>query len=395
MAVTLERLNSTIAAIYGAVGAADGFQHALQQIRTLLNGSSGMLFTPLRDAAEGGFGFVDHLNTDLFAQYRSYYWDKDPWGTEAKRKGLWYEGSTGSDELLISQREFRKHEIYADYLTKLDTVRLCFTVVAGDGNRELPGTHLSIYRGLGSRPFSAEDCRVLALLRPHIANALHLACRLQLAEVQASSAWQALSLLRSGIVLIAGDGMVVFMNEAAERLLTGDHGLFAVRQRANRCQLRARSPDDDRKLQEALGTALRPEEHAVRLGSKSSVVIGRNGAHGPLLATAVPLPARLKGELGGMARAAVLLESPAVRAGAGGDNVLAALYGATDSEGRVADALVAGHRAKTIAVRMGVAESTIRSHIKALYAKTGTRGLPDLVSLLTRVRTTVLDDRDR
>ena len=86
MLITHERLSETIADVYASVGRPESFNGVLRRIRTLLNASSGMLFTPFRDPSDGGFGFVDHVNTDLFANYRAYYWDKDPWAREGERK---------------------------------------------------------------------------------------------------------------------------------------------------------------------------------------------------------------------------------------------------------------------------------------------------------------------
>lgn len=108
-----------------------------------------------------------------------------------------------------------------------------------------------------------------------------------------------------------------------------------------------------------------------------------------LLVTVLPLPAAMP--LGSLARAtaraAIFIESP-TRPLSPAHRAYVALFGLTRAECRVADALLCGLRPKEMAESLSVSESTIRTHVKALHAKTGTRGMSALGMLLTRVAAT-------
>ena len=61
-------------------------------------------------------------------------------------------------------------------------------------------------------------------------------------------------------------------------------------------------------------------------------------------------------------------------------------FGLTDAELRVARALSGGGTAVETARQLGIRETTIRTHLRRLYAKTGTSGLGELVALLREPR---------
>ncbi len=66
------------------------------------------------------------------------------------------------------------------------------------------------------------------------------------------------------------------------------------------------------------------------------------------------------------------------------------VFGFTGAEARVADALVAGMGTDDIAEAFGIRRDTVRSHIKRLLAKTGTRGNAELQKLLLRIAPNLL-----
>ncbi|SCA58008.1 putative CheY-like receiver [Candidatus Terasakiella magnetica] len=63
-------------------------------------------------------------------------------------------------------------------------------------------------------------------------------------------------------------------------------------------------------------------------------------------------------------------------------NVLARLYGLTDAEARLLQALIVGKKLETVADEAGVSMNTVRSHLKQVFRKTGTNRQPELVSLV-------------
>lgn len=60
-------------------------------------------------------------------------------------------------------------------------------------------------------------------------------------------------------------------------------------------------------------------------------------------------------------------------------------FGLTKAEARVAAALAGGKTLKEAATKLGVADGTVRGQIKSIFAKTETRGQPELAALLERL----------
>lgn len=62
--------------------------------------------------------------------------------------------------------------------------------------------------------------------------------------------------------------------------------------------------------------------------------------------------------------------------------ILRRLYGLTPAECRLATAICAGETIVTAAVQAGVSENTVRSQLKSIFDKTGTRRQAQLIKLL-------------
>jgi len=62
--------------------------------------------------------------------------------------------------------------------------------------------------------------------------------------------------------------------------------------------------------------------------------------------------------------------------------LLASLYGLTNSEARVAALLVSGQKIKDIAQTLSLTENTTRYYTKGIYSKTATQNQADLVKLV-------------
>jgi DNA-binding CsgD family transcriptional regulator len=62
--------------------------------------------------------------------------------------------------------------------------------------------------------------------------------------------------------------------------------------------------------------------------------------------------------------------------------VLIRLYGLTPAEAKVAALIVRGMSARQAAESLGISYNTIKSHLKGVFAKTGTNGQGDLIRLI-------------
>lgn len=67
-------------------------------------------------------------------------------------------------------------------------------------------------------------------------------------------------------------------------------------------------------------------------------------------------------------------------------DALRVLFGLTPAELRIAEAISSGLTVREIAERYGLAHATVRTHLRSIYAKTGTRRQPELVRVVMASR---------
>jgi DNA-binding CsgD family transcriptional regulator len=168
-----------------------------------------------------------------------------------------------------------------------------------------------------------------------------------------------------GMVLVAADGRVAYMNHAARLELDGQHPLQLSDQR-----LGAHSPPDVVPLYEALADAQRGLRKLLSLGSGAQQVcisvvplhdlplVGGSGRDDAL--TLLVLGKRQ------------VCEHLSVQAYARSRQL-------TPAETRVLEGLCGGRRPADIAAEAGVAVSTVRTQIGSIRAKTGTGSIRELV----------------
>lgn len=176
-----------------------------------------------------------------------------------------------------------------------------------------------------------------------------------------------LDALTFGLFICDPTSAVVFANRAAEEL---------TRTRAITCpepgrQLCVGSGGESRRLQALVS-------QAATGGAGGAMQITNPDGNAVLVAVVTSLP-QPDGEFGGRAVVALrpVRDTPAFT-----EDMLVALYGLSASQAAIALMLYNGVSAEEIAAARGVKISTIRSHISAIYLRTGAGNQPDLVRLL-------------
>jgi DNA-binding CsgD family transcriptional regulator len=205
------------------------------------------------------------------------------------------------------------------------------------------------------------DRALLDRLAPSIADALALHRRL----VGAGALTSILDHLVLGVVLLDDRDRVTYMNRSAAELFDVDPGLTEV----------ARVDGKDPRTE-----ALRRLLPAANVGDFSMRAHPIDGRALQVLFTALSWPDPLGGEARNFARAIFIGDSKA-SAGTPVER-LASAYGFTHGEARLAGLLAADLNLAAAAQELGITESTARTVLKRILAKTGTRRQASLVRLL-------------
>ena len=300
----------------------------------------------------------------LIALYHGHFGAIDP------RKGL--------ADVLGPGRMFRCHdhidartvshdEFYQDFLLPHGLRYMMGGTVA-----RLPGRDFTMawLRARGLPPFSDDELTFAGRLVPHLGRALQLTLRQQQLH-DALHAEHTAQSDGSGVICLGDQGSVRMVSEAAQRWLAPGG---ALRLTGGRIAMRDAAAD---RLLQAAWQRLRASGLPQEL---------RIAAPVPLLLT-LCRAAQCADDGFGTALAARhwLFITPLAGPRPPEAARVAALFGLTSAEARLACALAAGRSLTQAAADFGVKRSTVRSQLLDVLAKTGTARQQELVSLLQRL----------
>ncbi len=210
-------------------------------------------------------------------------------------------------------------------------------------------------------------------LLPHIRQTVTVQQTLARADALGATLTEMLDRTRLGILQLDARGRIVAANDRARDVLrTGDALLDSDG------LLFARTPRDNDDLQALLSRALPP---LGAQGTGGSTIVRRSGALLPLVLHVSPVGRREPDFPVWQVAALVLVVDPANGA-AIDPAVVAAALDLTGMESRVAVLLAQGMSVSQIAAATGRKESTIRSHVKHVFAKHGFSRQEELVRLV-------------
>ena len=229
---------------------------------------------------------------------------------------------------------------------------------------------LRLYQGAAKGPIpGARIERTQALLEP-LAKAARLHFELRSIAWKSSLAVRAVDRLSAGVVITESDGRIVEINAAAERIAQRGDGL-AIRNG----HLRPARAFEAARLAKLIENAAGKDGVATPAAYMS---IGRNDERLPYVLSVGPLT----GDLAANSRPCVLvlIADPEGQSPSGQD--LAALFGLTPAESRIAAGLIAGRKLNEIAAECGVRITTARTHLRSISKKVGVSRQTDLIRAL-------------
>ena len=213
-----------------------------------------------------------------------------------------------------------------------------------------------------SSGWTTSRVEMVARVLPHLRQYVRVRCALVEAGALGASVNELLTNSRAGVIHLDGRGRIVEANDSARELLRRNDGLSDADE-----ELHATWPDDDEKLQELLAGAL---PHLVEPGVSGSMLVKRNS---PLPRLGLHVKPVVSGDAGFRARsvaAIVVVVDPVSRARIEPD-LVKELLGLTPTETEIAVMLAQGLTARQIATATGRGYSTVRTHLKHMFAKLG------------------------
>ncbi|MBN3792764.1 helix-turn-helix transcriptional regulator [Burkholderia sp. Ac-20353] len=300
------------------------------------------------------------------ASYNSYYYSLDPF------IGLPADRVVTADEV-FGETGWLSSEFYKQFLKPSDVRH-----ILGADLRTPSGVEcrFRVCRKHASKPFSARDKAICGLLLPHLKRAVELHSRLDTAEVERSIYANAVNRMQVGMITLDEKGAIIDMNGVADEILKQGNGLCAARG-----TIEATDAQENRTLQRLI-------RHAVM------------GHHGTASAIVEAMPVTRnfdKPRLGLLVRTILMSDwsednkrRPAVallvrdpdRKPQGAQEIIRKLFDLTPAETSLALLLTNGMTLEEAAEESGISKNTARTHLRAIFSKTGVTRQATLVRIL-------------
>lgn len=269
---------------------------------------------------------------------------------------------------LFAPGELERTAFYQEQLVPLDVHKsMGFCLESGPNGESVA---LSVSRDCRRPPFEPDTMQLARRLYPHLRNVYQLQQRLQ----QLESTTSIMDRLSYGVWLLDEAGHVIKANTAAEGLLADIRNGLRQHQRG----LVASWRPDQKPLQDAVQRAV------TRIAAqRSDFLLHDRCGQAWAACTAHPLRENtLDGWLPTAQAACLLLVHPLRAHPPRPREMLQAIFGLTLAEAALADVLLHHGSLEGCADELGKSHETLRTQLKALFAKTGTHHQADLIRRL-------------
>jgi DNA-binding CsgD family transcriptional regulator len=270
---------------------------------------------------------------------------------------------------VVPYTDFRRGRFFREWAQPQGWVDVAVAVIETSADRR---SYLGISRNATNGMVDDEMRRRMSQVVPHVRRALRVGASLERQQADAAAFADVLDHLSAGLFLLDAHGRIVHTNTAADGMLSDGGLLRAIGGRLD-------VTPGERPLRETT-TA---HDTDGQIGRDGEVVALRTGDGERYIARALPLTSTAQSRAGTATEAATAvfvrratMESPAP------PDILAETYRLTPTELRVLTALVEIGGVPDVAAALGVAETTVKTHLARLFAKTGARRQAELVKLV-------------
>jgi DNA-binding CsgD family transcriptional regulator len=305
------------------------------------------------------------------------------WETEFERFDPFYEslggriprvGSAFRIYDVVEPESVRSTEVFRAIYEPMGTDNHLLTITSHAGER---GSYFAAYRGLDEPDFTIDECKLHALLSPHLVLAAQMHDRLSALTCAVEAQEVASELLPFGLFWLDEIGRISAMNGAAKRVLA-QRELLVTRGAVLRAASQAVQPDFERAIAVATAVANGRSE-----GGATLLRFGRVGFGSPCTVLVAPIPRHSREGGFGYERAKVLVvvSDPEARPRLSLE-ALRKLFGLTPALAQLALAITSGKTLKEHAAEAGITIGTARQHLKELFARTNTCRQAELVRVI-------------
>jgi len=369
-AISHQDLSDLIGRIYDCTLDPSRWEWTLDEIRTLLQGRAAQL--ALVDLRQGRLLLSKDRGMDALMHEQV---GRHLPEMQRNLERLLDNGRSMEEALVVSRTysaEMRAAPYYQELLSQ-GFVDIAQMVLVRSPTR-LSALGVSRYESVGE--FGDREIELMRLLIPHVRRAVTISNVLDVQAIEKARMAETLDALKLGVVLANEDSRILHANRAAEEMMRDDGPL-----RGRGGVLRAEGGAASLEIRSAIKQAARNESG---IGKTGLAVRLTEEDEAPVVAHVLPLAGgEVRSRLEPAAVAAVFV-NPKVDDAASAQAV-ATTFGLTPAETRVLNRILTGSTVAEAAADLGVAPTTARTHLDAIFAKTGVSRQSELIRLAAQV----------
>ncbi|MGH7108305.1 MAG: helix-turn-helix transcriptional regulator [Acetobacteraceae bacterium] len=293
------------------------------------------------------------------------------------RRDVWLERAAATcctgvlaSEDLISDQELERTEFHQDFLRTRDAFHVLGAGFSIEGDTLCL---IRIHRPRETRPYDEADKAEVATFLPHLGRALEIRRRRAHLATERLAAIDLSDRSGTATLVLTGDGRVLYANAGAERLLRAGDAIRVIG---------GRLAAMDRGVADQLAAFIRTsaDTGAGKTGGAGGAISISRADRLPITALVAPFRPAYGGPDASRPAAIIFLRDPESPCPSG--RALQGLFGLTPCEAAVAAALASGRGVDDLAAGVGITLNTARTHLKNIFAKTGTSRQAQLVSVI-------------
>jgi DNA-binding CsgD family transcriptional regulator/PAS domain-containing protein len=376
--VPAEQLSWLIGEIYDAALDATLWGAVLDHAARFVGGSSAALFS--RDATARGGQVHFEAGTDPY--YRQLYIDKyvklDPAAAGACVVAIDQPVAVAD---LMPYQAFLQTQFYREWAQPQGLVDFVAAVLDRSASQALI---FGVFRHERDGVVDDDTRQRMALVAPHVRRAMLAGRLIDLKTAEAAMFAETLDGLSNGICLVDAEGRIVHANAACRAIIEpGD--VLSV----NSGRITARDAKIDRALREML-IASDASAAAIAREAVALPLRAQDGTHYVVHVLPLTSGTRRLAALAELATTALFIRKASVESPST-PGVIADAYNLTPTELRVLLAIVEVGGVPEVAGSLGVAETTVKTHLGRLFEKTGVSRQADLVKIVAGFSTPLAD----
>ena len=359
--------------IYAVVTEPGAWHEVLRRLQQVFTAEA--VLVARHDVATTSGACVHQIGMDpaLAGRYEFEFARQNPW---MQVESLYRTHSVVTGEDVVRNADLMKTAFYEHYLRPQRLLhRMCGVIC----RRGPEFWYVTAARQPRQPGFDDGETRCLARLLPHVGRALDLSWQFARERSARQPLLDVLDQLPTAIIVVDAEARPVMINTAAEGILALSDGILVKRRR-----LEALWHAERVRLEQLITPACVVANGDAAAGGH--LTVSRPSGRRPFLVMVRPLPRAYCDRAGQQGRlAAVVIKDPhaQLHPSAASRRELAELYGLTRAEERLLQFILDGLGLFEAAERLGVSRNTARTHMKRIYAKTGTRRQAELMRSLT------------